>query len=361
MKKLLKETSEKVDIDEILSQFKVPQSKNATFQNYLKEIWKDLAERSNEKHLGIDKVTFAKYFDLPGLINDRLFSVFDIDGNNFISKNEFLKGMLTLFTGDYNEMIKFIFSFYDFDKDNKITKEDIRVVLSYIPLKISKQESLSTFKFEKENYLDRVESQEELSNLLSKLFMDESTLKIDAYKSYVEKISSECFIYILIFLLEKKPFSFHSVFCYKTDQFDEAKSMKSDNKSEISYSNQDNITSPAKKESKFLIAEPALESKFSPSKTLADSPTMQKKKLSLMNINANKKQQEFLINLVGVQPKNAEEKIDDKTFISPSKDFRTMNKKPNTTFNLNIIGSDMKKLTLDEVNEYKPEITSELE
>ena len=355
MKKIIKENDEKIDIEEILTKFRIPFSKNYTFQAYMKEIWKDLSERSNNKGLGIDRVTFAKYFDLPGLINERLFSVFDIDSNNFISKAEFLRGMNTLYTGEFIELIKFIFAFYDFDKDNYITKEDIRVVLSYIPLKITKQESLNVFKFENENYKDRVESQEELSNILGKLFQNENNIKIDTYKSYVEKVSSETFIYVLIFLLERRPFTFHSVFSYRYDMNENG------DKSDSSMNNPV-ITSPLKKSSKFLIAEPSLESKFSPSKTLADSPTMQKKRLSTNVVNNSSKQQNFLINLVGANPKQAEkEKPITKEIDSPTKEMRDVNKKAKTSFNINIINSDMKNVSIADMFDFKPDITNELE
>lgn len=44
--------------------------------------------------------------------------------------------MTTLFSESFDKMEKFIFNFYDFDKDGFITKEDVKVVLSYIPLNI---------------------------------------------------------------------------------------------------------------------------------------------------------------------------------------------------------------------------------
>lgn len=44
--------------------------------------------------------------------------------------------MTTLFSENFDKMEKFIFNFYDFDKDGFITKEDVKVVLSYIPLNI---------------------------------------------------------------------------------------------------------------------------------------------------------------------------------------------------------------------------------
>ena len=42
--------------------------------------------------------------------------------------------MIILFYEDFEENSKFIFNFYDFDRDGKISKEDIRTVLSYITL-----------------------------------------------------------------------------------------------------------------------------------------------------------------------------------------------------------------------------------
>jgi Ca2+-binding EF-hand superfamily protein len=42
--------------------------------------------------------------------------------------------MKTLFTEKYDKTSKFIFDFYDFDRDGMITKEDIRIVMSYISL-----------------------------------------------------------------------------------------------------------------------------------------------------------------------------------------------------------------------------------
>ena len=45
--------------------------------------------------------------------------------------------------------MKFIFNLYDFDKDGLISKEDVRVVLSYIPLNVkSKVNSELKLKYE---------------------------------------------------------------------------------------------------------------------------------------------------------------------------------------------------------------------
>ena len=44
---------------------------------YFKDIFKDLCGRSDNKSKGINKVSFMDYCQLPGLLGERLFAVFD--------------------------------------------------------------------------------------------------------------------------------------------------------------------------------------------------------------------------------------------------------------------------------------------
>ena len=125
-------TLEKVNFDELIKEFKIDNMDS--FSNYLTEIWKDLARRSNEKWKGINKITFSKYYGLPGIINERLFAVFDLNKNDYLHPKEFLSGMISLFSDNFEQSAKFIFNFYDCDRDGFITKEDVRVVLSYVPI-----------------------------------------------------------------------------------------------------------------------------------------------------------------------------------------------------------------------------------
>lgn len=63
---------------------------------------------------------------------------------------EFIEGMSTLFTDSTDKIERFIFNLYDFDKDGLISREDVRVVLSYIPLNVrSKVSSEFRLKYEK--------------------------------------------------------------------------------------------------------------------------------------------------------------------------------------------------------------------
>ena len=124
-------SSEKLDIELLVKSFKVTNIE--AFNSYLKEVWIDLTQRTESKK-GIDRITFSAYYQVPGILSVRLFSVFDKGHTDYIDKDEFLNGMNNLFCESYDITSKFIFDFYDFDKDGLIDKEDIRTVLSYIAL-----------------------------------------------------------------------------------------------------------------------------------------------------------------------------------------------------------------------------------
>ena len=206
-------TLEKVNFDELIKEFKIDNMDS--FSNYLTEIWKDLARRSNEKWKGINKITFSKYYGLPGIINDRLFAVFDLNKNDYLDPKEFLSGMISLFSDNFEQAAKFIFNFYDFDRDGFITKEDVRVVLSYVPIQ-TKIRSKSHLKYEVEDFNDRVEAQDELFNMLNTVFGKKERLSQEDFFYIIDNVNSDIFLFILMFLLEKRPFNNQTIAIYQT-------------------------------------------------------------------------------------------------------------------------------------------------
>ena len=196
--------TEKIDLEELISSFKVQDKK--VFKSYLKDVWADLTERNSEKNVsGISKITFSSYYNLPGIINDRLFNVIDENKSGYLESAEFILGMITLFCEEFDENSKFIFNFYDFDKDGEISKEDIRIVLSYVSLKEDFH-----------NYKDRVNSQEELYSIIKKCFEKIKGEKMcyKDFKKVIENESSDIYLMILLFLYEKKPFTKATLLTY---------------------------------------------------------------------------------------------------------------------------------------------------
>ena len=212
------------------------------FNIYLKEVFFDLLSRrvknqndkninlKNKNLIGINKLILNNYYSLPGIIGERLFHVFDSKRKDIIEFGFFKYGMNTLFCDDYKNILRFIFDFYDFDGDGKISKEDIRTVLSYVEFTNKKEnnndnnknieinsgtdmnKSLNT----KRLYENSVKSQNQLVDILEKCFKDmKELIEFKNFIHIVENINSEIFFMIYIFLLRNRPFSEKTIELYK--------------------------------------------------------------------------------------------------------------------------------------------------
>ena len=270
---------------------------------YLKEIWSDLSKRSIEETAkGINKITFNKYYDMPGIISERLFTVFDKDKDGVLNLQEFVTGMKMLFSQaeTFDSLAKFIFNFYDFRNCGKIKKEDVRVVLSYVPLQKTDLNSIKEGNIEivEENFQDRVESQEQLFNILNIAFKNKEEMNFEEYTNVVKNVNSDIFILILMFLLEKKPFSSATLKIYGS---------KSDSKVED--------VSKTPKIAQQVIASPSLNSRFL-------SPKLKKKSLMQKGKKANLGAAQNILQLYsGVENKPAE-KDDKKEKAKDNKDSK---------------------------------------
>ena len=267
----------KINLNEIIGDFVV---KNTTaFKSYLKQLWYDLSKRELNIKNGIDRISFGKYYDLPGLISERLFSVFDSKNKGFLNVNDFTSSMIKLFSGDYEQLLHFIFDFYDFDKDNKITKDDIRIVLSYVPL-YKKIKHYQGLKFEKDNFEDRLASQKELHEKLDNLFKENQIINFEEFKNIVQNINSDIFLYILVFLMERRPFSNETIKnlenIKKNNNIDEPKNKNIFYKKQLMNKNYDD---------NFIVL-PNVNSKLIVSRTITSkSPSIKKRYVEKINSN----------------------------------------------------------------------------
>ena len=194
----------KVDLEKLIQKFR-PSNPDA-LEVYLEDVWKDLSERDTKKGIGITKSVFINYYKLPLIISERLFKVLDANNHLSLSEEDFVTGLLNLFLGDYKSLVKIMFNMYDYDRDGKISRKDVKIVFNYIPLKPNEIYQRYKIKYEGDNVNDRKESMNEINKVLDKIF-EEEFVDEDYFKYSIENINSDLFIFLLVFLYEKRPFN----------------------------------------------------------------------------------------------------------------------------------------------------------
>lgn len=171
-------------------------SDNNLFPIYLKEVYKDLIERTeSNKTNGVSKVTFYEYIKLPIFISDKLFNAFDKDNNGFLSVKEFVEGFNTLYYGNFKQTAKVIFNMFDFDRDGQVNKDDIKVLFSYLPLKSEDRQ---------------LESLKEIDTILSKVKFENNGFNFSKFLENILSVS-DIYLQMICYLIDKKPFAIENV------------------------------------------------------------------------------------------------------------------------------------------------------
>lgn len=173
------------------------------FMVYLREVYKDLIDRvESSKKQGIGKITFYDYMKLPIFIAEKVFAAFDKDEDSFLSLKEFIEGMMQLYFGSFRETVKIIFNIFDFDRDGKINRSDIKTTMSYLPLKDV-------------THKDQMEALKEIDEILDYSFKNSQVLKLDKFLDLVQNKKSDIYLQLLCFLYQNKPFSEDNVNAYR--------------------------------------------------------------------------------------------------------------------------------------------------
>jgi len=215
------------------------------FSFYLREIYKDLSERfdSNKKQ-GISKIAFYDYLKIPIFIAEKVFNSLDNDGDGFLNLTEFSKGLAKIYDGTFEETATEIFKIYDFDKDSKITPGDVKVLLSYLPLKTDHI---------KKEYKYQMESLDEIDDIVNQTFGSNKHLRLHEYLKILENTKSDIYLQLLCFLYNKKPFIEENI-----------SNCKKSSKNLNSINSESPTKKPDKLSSNKLLRSPSKKSVFSP-------------------------------------------------------------------------------------------------
>lgn len=104
---------------------------NKTFEQMAKDMsdqHKASGGESRTAH-GIDKNTFQEYFPYPGVLRDQIFSVFDTNGDGFVDREEFMRGLAMCVKGSIHDKLRFCFSMFDLDRNGYIEPKELRQCL----------------------------------------------------------------------------------------------------------------------------------------------------------------------------------------------------------------------------------------
>ena len=184
------------------------------FKKYLQEVFVDLSTKAeNSKSKYLSRLTFYDYIKLPIFISEKLFNSFASSSQQEgLKEEEFVTGFFKLYMGTFSETTKVIFDLLDFDKDGIIKKEDVTIILSYLPLNDVSEEKEKRLESVKEILGFQMKSLEEIDDIVSKTFKKfEGKMNFQQFKDTVQNKKSDVFLQIICFLYQEKPFSSKNV------------------------------------------------------------------------------------------------------------------------------------------------------
>lgn len=224
--------------DELIKRF------NATvLAGYFRDVYADQLLRmhtnSSSKTSGpsnvLDKVTLMEFINLPGILADRFYAQV---GNGSktdarIVQEKFISVMQTIYNSQLEDKMRLTFEMYDFDCDGKISADDVRLVLNYIPLVRRENSSLTVSDSSQErddlvkkfnacsiqeglycsnegkdmNEEQRIQNQKKIRNFTDAVFANKSVMTLKEYIQFNTSVSPEMFISIISELQERIPCS----------------------------------------------------------------------------------------------------------------------------------------------------------
>jgi hypothetical protein len=169
------------------------------FLFYLKQVANDLSNRSaNGKNKYINKLNFFEYMKIPFFVASKLYNSFITNKEeDELSEDDFVNGLFKLYLGNFQETAKIIFNLLDYDKKNKINKEDVKLMLNHLLFKNcqSNEDMLKRI-----NYI--------LSTTFSKL---NNELRFNQFLEVILKKSSDIYLQFIYYFYHNKPFSLENI------------------------------------------------------------------------------------------------------------------------------------------------------
>jgi Ca2+-binding EF-hand superfamily protein len=169
----------------------------------------------------MSRTTFYDYIKLPIFIAEKLFSSFSNKNKDGLVLEEFVDGLFNLYTGSFEDTAKIIFNLLDFNKDGLINNDDVKIILSYLPL----NDNIIDNENKKEDLVSKIfgeqmKSLEEIDEIVKNTFNRyEGEINLDQFIESIKNNNSEVYLQILCFLYEQKPFTSKNIDCIRKKYF----------------------------------------------------------------------------------------------------------------------------------------------
>ena len=157
-----------------------PQFLHDVARPYFKDIFADVAMRSHsptkQQATYVDNVAFFEFTKLPGIICDRFFSTFERTKEGFILEESFIEGFIRVYLSSLEDKMQLTYDMYDFNQKGNIGKEDVRIVLSYVPFRPDaatgdgSPRSLEGLYDKSDSFKSRSEDQRQISTFIDEIF-----------------------------------------------------------------------------------------------------------------------------------------------------------------------------------------------
>ena len=181
------------NINEIIQYIDIFMPKNY-FEYYLSIIFESIKEENNsssdKKEIGINIFTFNIYLNLPFFISDKIFkTIKNNPKRNILKEKEFINFLSIIYYGTIEERAKLIFKILDFDNDNLIQIDDLKLFSYHFHL------IKNIYKDDLDLYL--------IDEMINPIFENEQTTL--SYKEFIQKIKTinSDFLFLMIFFFYK--------------------------------------------------------------------------------------------------------------------------------------------------------------
>ena len=235
-----KNISNPINFHLIFKKYYITEENKLNFKKYLIELYHDLSYLSSQEEKGISHETFLFFLDIPIPIANNIFKILDKDKNNYLKLEEFIFGIYDIYANySYDNLVKFTFDLYDSDKDGIVSKDDIKLLLNYLPVDNNLRYKSIIKDFEDIDYNDIVNNQQIIEKIINKIFVNEfkNLINFDNYNFIVQNRCSDIFVAILLYLFEARPFNDDVINIYSYTDYD----YLSNNKNSVNFKSIENI------------------------------------------------------------------------------------------------------------------------